>query len=217
VADIAVVASDGTKPHLLTDGSANYGFPSWSPDGRRIVYRGSTEGKSTLFVMDSETREAKPLKTGAEKENFPAWSPSGDIIAFTSYRDGDYDIYTIRSDGTELKRLTNSPGNDAHCSWSSDGKWIAFASARGGFKDEAMLHPYNPQPYGDLYVMRADGTDVRKLTDNQYEEATPTWRPVGPRAAKSHQRFSGPPMRGPFTGREFFPVSVLPISRSPQP
>lgn len=217
VADIAVVASDGTKPQLLTDGSANYGFPSWSPDGRRIVYRGSTEGKSTLFVMDSETREAKPLKTGAEKENFPAWSPSGDIIAFTSYRDGDYDIYTIRSDGTELKRLTNSPGNDAHCSWSSDGKWIAFASARGGFKDEAMLHPYNPQPYGDLYVMRADGTDVRKLTDNQYEEATPTWRPVGPRAAKSHQRFSGPPMRGLFTGRAFFPVSVLPISRSPQP
>jgi hypothetical protein len=36
----------------------------------------------------------------------------------------------------------------------------------------------NPQPYGDLYVMRADGTDVRKLTDNQYEDATPAWLPL---------------------------------------
>ena len=98
MADIAVVASDGTKPHLLTDGSANYGFPSWSPDGRRIVYRGSTEGKSTLFVMDSETREAKPLKTGAEKENFPAWSPGGELT-FVSNRDGGFEIYRVDAAG----------------------------------------------------------------------------------------------------------------------
>lgn len=65
-------------------------------------------------------------------------------------------------------------GNDAHKTWSPDGKWIVFTSARGGFKDESALHPYNPQPYGDIYVMRADGSDVRRLTDNQYEEGTPS-------------------------------------------
>ena len=58
-------------------------------------------------------------------------------------------------------------GNDAHNTWSPNGKWIVFTSARGGFKDESALHPYNPQPYGDIYVMRADGSDVRRLTDNQ--------------------------------------------------
>jgi Tol biopolymer transport system component len=118
------------------------------------------------------------LDTGSDKDNFPTWSPAGDRIAFTSYRDGDTDLYSIRPDGTDLKRLTNSTGNDAHSTWSSDGKWIAFTSARGGFKDEAPLHPSNPQPYGDLYVMRADGSDVRRLTDDQFEEATPNWVPL---------------------------------------
>lgn len=86
---------------------------------------------------------------------------------------------TMRPDGGDLKRLTRSPGNDAHCAWSSDGKWIAFASARGGFRDEALLHPHNTQPDGEIYVMRADGSDARRLTENQFEEATLAWKPLG--------------------------------------
>jgi Tol biopolymer transport system component len=118
------------------------------------------------------------LTSSAAHDNFPAWSPTSDVVAFTSDRDGDYEVYTIGTDGTDLKRLTHSPGNDAHNSWSPDGKWIAFASQRGGFKDESALHPYNPQPYGDIYVMRQDGSDVRQLTDDQFEDSTPAWAPL---------------------------------------
>jgi Tol biopolymer transport system component len=177
VGDIAVMRGDGTGVKVLTNGLGNYGFPSWSPDGRRIVCRSSGAAGDGLFIIDIETSEVTPLITGSHHDNFPSWSPIGDLIVFTSNRDGDYEIYTIKPDGTELRRLTHSPGNDAHCAWSPDGKWIAFASARGGFKDESALHPYNPQPYGDIYVMRGDGSDVRRLTDNQYEDATPNWIP----------------------------------------
>jgi Tol biopolymer transport system component len=176
-ADIAMINSDGSHLKILTDGSGNFGFPSWSPDGKKIVYRASGGKTEGLFIVDVETRMIDTL-TRDSPDNFPGWSPKGDLIAFTSKRDGDYDIYTIQPDGRGLKRLTNTPGNDAHSAWSPDGEWIAFSSARGGFKDESVLHPLNPQPYGEIHIMKADGTDVRMLTDNQFEEATPCWVPL---------------------------------------
>jgi TolB protein len=176
-ADIAIINSDGSGLKIATDGTGNFGFPSWSPDGKKIVYRVSGGKAEGLSILDVGTGERKVL-TSNSHDNFPGWSPKDDLIAFTSNRDGDYEIYTIQTDGTGLKRLTNSSGNEAHSVWSPDGKWIAFSSARGGFKDEAVLHPANPQPYGDIYIMRADGSDVRMLTDNQYEEATLGWAPV---------------------------------------
>jgi Tol biopolymer transport system component len=177
-ADIAVIAVDGKKVRILTDGSANYGLPAWSPDQRQLVFRIAGKDRNGLVIADVATGVLKTLTAGGAHDNFPSWSPKGDRIAFTSDRDGDYEIYTIRPDGTDLRRLTNTPGNDAHNAWSPDGEWIAFTTARGGFKDESALHPYNPQPYGDLYVMRSDGSDVRMLTDDQFEDGTPAWLPL---------------------------------------
>jgi TolB protein len=100
-------------------------------------------------------------------------------ISFTSKRGGDYEIHRIRPDGTALQRLTHSPGADAHQSYSPDGEWIAFATALQRFKDEAVkpLVAATFQPYGEIAVMRADGSDVHLLTDNSTEEGAPTWVP----------------------------------------
>ena len=172
---LAIVQSDGSGLRVLANAGDHAGFPSWSPDAERIVYRSGTRGKG-LRIIDVGSERVTELTDGNHNDNFPAWSPVDDRIAFTSDRDGDYEIYTIRADGTDLKRLTRSPGNDAHSAWSPDGRWIAFASARSGFKDEAVLHPHNTQPDGEIYVMRANGSDIRRLTENQFEDATPAWR-----------------------------------------
>jgi Tol biopolymer transport system component len=125
------------------------------------------------------TKKSRKLETGSDFDTFPTWSPRGDWIGFTSKRDGDYEIYRIRPDGTGLQRLTHSPGNDAHPAFSPDGEWIAFSTARQGFKDEAvgLLLSATFQPYGEIAVMRPDGSDVRLLTDNSTEEGAPSWIP----------------------------------------
>ena len=177
-AQVAVINPDGTGFQELTSGSGNSAFPSFSPDGRHFVYRTFEQNSYGLRIMDLETKAVTSLTNAYD--NFPLWSPRGDLILFARLVDEAYEIYTIKPDGTGLKRLTYTHGNEAHMGWSPDGESIAFASSRMGFKDEGV-YTDAPQPYGELFVMRYDGTHVEQLTDNQWEEGTPAWEPSGVR------------------------------------
>lgn len=178
-AKLMMIRADGSEPKDLTEGSPNAGFPSWSPDGTRIVYRvwGGDASARGLRLMNLEDRSIKVLST--EWDNFPYWSPSGDRILFTRQRstDQDFDVYSMRPDGTDLKQLTSSPGSDGHATWTADGQSILFMSSRSGFKDEAALYDNSPQPYAQVYIMRADGSDVRQLTDSRWEDSMPVFVP----------------------------------------
>ncbi|MEO5924225.1 MAG: hypothetical protein ABIR70_10395 [Bryobacteraceae bacterium] len=183
-ATVAIINADGSGFQELTSGSANNAFPSFAPDGKRFVYRTFSADGMGLRIMNLETKAVTTLTK--EYDNFPLWSPRGDLIMFarlsggTYQPGGSYDIYTIKPDGTSLKRLTKGPGNDAHMSWSPDGQLIVFASSRMGFKDE-VAYADAPQPYGEIFVMRYDGSnDVEQLTDNQWEEGTPGWASAYP-------------------------------------
>ena len=174
-AQIAIINADGTGYKELTSGANNNGLPSMAPDGKRIVYRSFGPDGEGLRVMNIETKAVTNLTDGYD--NFPLWSPRGDLIMFSRSAKGDYEIYTIKPDGTGARRLTFSKGNDAHMAWSPDGEHIVFASTRMGFKDECT-YTDAPQPYGELFVMRVDGSDVQQITDNQWEDGTPAWQPA---------------------------------------
>jgi len=174
---IVEINADGSNPRVLTTG-VGAAFPSFSPDGGRLVFRvwGKADGERGLRILTLASGAVSRL-TERDYDTFPGWSPRGDLIAFTSWRNDDFDIYTVHPDGTALRRLTTAPGNDAHSSWSPDGAWLMFASSRLGFKDESPLSDDQSQPYGEIFVMRADGSGQRPLTDNQWEDGPGAWAP----------------------------------------
>ena len=173
---MGMINRDGSGFHLITSGPNNNAFASFAPDGKRIVYRTNGPDGEGLRIMNLADGSISVLTN--DYDNFPAWSPRGDLIAFVRKVGNDFEVLTIRPDGKEVKQLTHTHGNDAHVSWSPDGERLAFTSSRMGFKDEA-LNTNAPQPYGDIFVMRYDGTQVEQLTDNQWEEGAASWQPHG--------------------------------------
>jgi len=174
-AQIAIVNPDGSGFRELTTGPDNSAFPSMAPDGIRFVYRSfGPSGDDGLKIRNLETGAVTTLTSGYD--NFPLWSPRGDLIMFSRLTGGNYEIWTIHPDGTGARKVTSGRGTDAHQGWSPDGDHIVFASSRMGFKDEA-IYTDAPQPYGEIFVMRYDGTNVEQLTDDQWEQGTPAWRP----------------------------------------
>jgi len=174
-AKLMMVRRDGSGATTVTDGTPNAGFPSWSPDGASIAYRVWGDGAQGLRVLNLADRSVRVLTT--DYDNLPCWSPDGRRIVFTRRHSGfNFDIFTIRPDGTDLKQLTTSPANDAHAVWTEDGR-ILWNSGMYGWREEAALYDRTFQPYGQIFIMNADGSGKRPLTDSLWEDAMPRYVP----------------------------------------
>jgi len=182
---IVRIKADGSMnghPEVLTDGSINAGYPSYSPDGRKLVYRVWSQTVQGLRILDLDTRQTTTLTT--EPDNLPGWSPDGKKIVFTrkSVDPTDpnrfnYDVFTIKPDGTGLTRLTSDGSNQGHAVWTYDGR-IGYSSGTYGFRDELALYDNSFQPDGQNWVMNADGSDPHAVTDTLWEEAMPLYVPA---------------------------------------
>ena len=111
--------ADGTNPVLLAKPPAHDTSPSWSPDGKQVVFA-SRDGENftwEIHRIDAEGGGWQNLTNNAANDTRPAWSPSGEQIAFSSDRDGDYNIYVMNPDGENVLGLTNHPADDYAPSW----------------------------------------------------------------------------------------------------
>lgn len=171
-AALMLVNRDGSGARVLTGDSLNAGFPSWSPDGTRLVYRVWGGNNWGLRILDIRHNTVQVLTT--EYDNLPFWAPDGSRIVFTRrHGANNFDIFTIRPDGTDLQQLTTSPANDAHAVWTADSRHLLWNSGMYGFKDEAALYDNTFQPYGAIFMMNADGSGKRQLTDSPWEDGMP--------------------------------------------
>ena len=117
-------------------------------------------------------------------DNSPAWSPDGSRLAFVSNRDDpnprscghscNYEIYILNPDET-VTRVTNSPWNDGSPTWSPDGKRIAFHSNREA-PDRGSCDASDKCDF-DIFVVNADGTGLKRLTESKASDESPRWSP----------------------------------------
>ena len=113
----------------------------------------------------------------------------------------DYDealeIYSAKQDGTDLVNLSKSPGYDAEAAFSPDGQQIVFCSLRGAFplenlsSEQRARYEKDPSWFGDIYIMNADGSNVRRLTDASGYDGGPFFSPDGERIVWRHFEESG--------------------------
>ena len=177
-AQIYTLKVDGTGLRQLTKGPNSNSTASYSPDGTELLYRTMGPEGNGLRIMHLADGVVRKLTN--DYDNFSQWSPRGDLILFTRQSGVTFQIFTVKPDGKDLRQLTFTRGNEAHAVWSPDGEWILFPSTRMGFKDEG-IYTDAQQPQGELFVMRYDGTHIRQLTDNQWEDGMTAWRPAPPR------------------------------------
>ncbi|PIN24558.1 hypothetical protein CDL12_02705 [Handroanthus impetiginosus] len=178
---------------LTKEGTGNNAFPSCSPDGKSVVFRSGRSGHNNLYIIDALHGEfeggngIRPLTEGPWIDTMPSWSPDGKLIAFSSNRHSPdnvdaFGIYVIKPDGSDVRRIKVADFEEErerlnHVCFSADGEWLLFTANLGGVTAEAVALPNHFQPYGDLYLVRLDGSGLQRLTWDGYENGTPAWHP----------------------------------------
>jgi len=178
--EIHVMNADGTDPKRLTETLAGNLHPAWSPDGTKIAFA-SDHGAPAIYVMNADGTNLKrltvaPIEYRAISGGL-SWSPDGAKIAFVPGR-GDRKISIMNANGTALKELIQAPLDheaSGGLSWSPDGTKIAFVTESDG--------------KGEIYVINADGTDPKRLTETLAGNVQPAWSPDGTKIAFASHRY----------------------------
>ena len=201
-----VINADGTALRRVSSGKGRTTCGYFFDHDRRIFYA-STEHASPacpprpdyskgyvwalydydIFVARADGTGARRITNNPRYDAEGTLSPDGTTIVFTSLRDGDLDIYTMRVDGTHLKRLTTTLGYDGGPFFSPDGRQIVYRAwhpqtTRDSSDYRTLLSQNLVRPVRmDIWVMNADGSNQRQVTDLGGASFAPYFHPDGRR------------------------------------
>ncbi len=164
---IWIMNVDGSDQRQLTFLDGGGWDPAWSPDSRQILFASEINDQPQLFIVDIESGETYQVTDIDGIRGRNDWSPNGFLLSSYIGVPWDRDIYTFDLQGENLTQLTDGDNNLAP-SFSPDGAWITFMSYRD--------HPLKDLGC-EIYIMHADGSNARRLTDNDICDWQPRWGP----------------------------------------
>lgn len=179
---IYVMNASGTDVIYLANCLAGECYPSWSPDGTKIVFERHESG-ATLYSIDADGSHIKRLSPPQSRDVRPSWSPDGSKIIFTHVVTPsdkgipDTEIAIMNVDGSNIKTILASNGTfNIEPRWSPDGSKIVFMSNREGGQH--------------IFTMNPNGTDVKKISDKG-ANGDPAWSSDGSKISFGSNREGG--------------------------
>lgn len=184
--------ADGSDVKLVSTGKGRTTCSYYFPDGKHIFYASTHLGGDDcppkpdyskgyvwpiydtydIFMADPDGSNLKPLTSSKGYDAEGTISPIGDRMVFTSTRNGDIDIYSMKLDGSDVKQLTSELGYDGGPNYSYDGKMVVYRASRpkteaevSEYKDYLSRNLVKPTTL-EIYVMNADGSNKRQVTNN---------------------------------------------------
>ena len=182
---------DGSDPRKVSTGEGRTTCGYFTPDGRHIVYASTRLGgrecppkpdfsrgyvwpiyaSYDIFKANADGSGITRLTSTPGYDAEATIAPDGRIV-FTSVRDGDMEVYSMAADGTDVRRLTNRPGPDGGPFFSYDGSLIAWrgkhitdATELADFQALLKEGLWRPSDL-EIFVMKADGSGQRQVTDS---------------------------------------------------
>lgn len=184
--DVFIMAADGSGRRRITEGPGYDGHPHFSFDGNRVVFNSdrttSDRGASwsqrwhEIFSVALDGSDLRQHTRCQSVCTFGSLSPDGKKVLYRKTIEGasfswfltpgqrNSEIFIADADGTNAVNLSNSAAFDGWPRFSPDGSWIVFASNRAG-----------PAGVGQLYLIKPDGSKLRRVTDGPWSYVQPAW------------------------------------------
>src|SRR5262245_14825514 len=174
--DLLIASADGSGAHALLPHPANDYNASFSADGRWIVFTSERNGSADLYRVHPDGTGLERLTDYIGFDDQGALSPDAKVLAFVSTRSGQADIWLLDLATRRMRNLTNHPAGDFRPAWSPDGEWLAFSTDRNSMRPRRTFFVVQST---EIYVVRRDGTGLRRLTNFGAYVGSPSWSADG--------------------------------------
>ena len=170
--DIFVMDADGSDVTNLLDTDGPDEDPVWSPDGEMIAFISCVVGTACeddgrILVMTADGSVlilGTEINDGRVAEYEPDWSPDSQKIVFRCVDQRDR-LCVLTIESGEIDSIWNSRNQASEPSWSPNGQRIAFVMTPATEEDTDS----------EIYTIRSDGTDLRRITNNHRDDLTTQW------------------------------------------